>query len=249
MKPETKLSIAEDRLFPPILPSDHILEDPTTGLSYPLFPDVNHTTGLPIQKPKTIVVSIHGACKRNGQAGAKAAYSLYFGKGSKFNTADYLPKVLSHKSQNAQLYACQRAVEVIEDVVDRDLDGGLETVIIKTHSSYLVKCFSEYVFEWEKNGYLNAHGNPVINRVAVEKIQNLLVESTKEGRAKYQFWLVGKTDNSDTILLAKEVFKKYVFWSFLSSQRSLGFKQILKLPWGFTRFFHRKLQKLILNAL
>ena len=213
MEPYTGLSIAEDRLFSPIPSiSDHILEDPATGLSHPIVPAANNTADPPSPKLTTIIVSIHGACKRNGQIGAKASYSIYFGKGSKYNTADYLPKVMSHKSQNAQLYACQRAIEVVEDLVTRELDGHIKTVIIKTNSSYLVRCFSEFVFEWEKNGYLNAHGNPVINRVAIEKIQNLLMESVREGRANYQFWLVGKEDNSAPIPLAKDVFNRYVYW-------------------------------------
>jgi len=232
MRQYTGLSIVEERLFSLIpSPSEHILEDPATGLSYPLVPDINNTANPLSPKSNTIIVSIHGACKRNGQIGAKAAYSLYFGKISKFNTAQYLPKVMSHKSQSAQLYACQRAIEVVEDVVNKDWNGDLKTVIIKTHSNYLAKCFSKYVFEWEKNGYLNAHGNSVINRIAIEKIQNLLTESVREGRANYQFWLVDKKDNLDAIHLAKEVFNRYVYWLLFHMRVYFNARNLCKFQW------------------
>ena len=211
MEPYTNSSVVENRLCNlSLCPSGHIIQDPATGLSHPYLPDVRDDTNPSNSRSDTIIVSIHGASKRNGQAGAKAAYSLFFGEASKFNTANYLPKAISHKSQSAQLYACQRAIEVIEDVVIQNHNANVKTVIIKTDSSYLVKCLSKFVFDWEQNGYLNVHGNPLINRIAIEKIHSLLVESVREDRARYQFWLVDIADNSDAITLAKGVYERFV---------------------------------------
>ncbi|KAG9243355.1 hypothetical protein BJ878DRAFT_443528 [Calycina marina] len=203
MEGTNDLRVVEHRLFrPSTLLDDHVVEDPTSGLTHPLVQPEDSSSHADIN---AIVVSIHGACKRNGQPGSKASYALFFGEHSKFNTAGYLPKTFSHKSQNAHLYACQRAIEHIEDVVLEGFNGELKTVIIKTHNQYLVKCFSQYVFEWEQNGYLNANGKPVINRTGVEKVQRLLKESVVEGRAKFQFWLVTKNGNKDVVPLVREV--------------------------------------------
>ena len=63
---------------------------------------------------------------------------------------------------------------------------------------------------WEENGFLNAKGKPVVNRVGVEKLQDSMREREREG-CRVRFWLVGKKENREAVALADEAFDKYVY--------------------------------------
>jgi ribonuclease HI len=169
----------------------------------------------------TLTLSIHGSCFRNGAPGAKASYGIFISSSSPHNTSGILPSYLSHKSQNAVLYACQRALEIVEDhflapsslynTTSSENNAIITEVVIKTHSQYLVRCLTEFVTIWERNGYLNAGGKPVVNRGGVEKLESMIRDGEIEKRLSVRFWLVGKKENLEAIPLAESAFDRYVF--------------------------------------
>lgn len=91
--------------------------------------------------------------------------------------------------------------------------------MIKTHSQYLVRCFTEFVDVWKVNGWENVKGTSVINRVGIERVEGMIEDAEKEGGLKVRFWLVKKEDNLDVVPLADEVFKRYVRCDFSRSSR------------------------------
>jgi ribonuclease HI len=66
---------------------------------------------------KSVVVTIHGACRGNGTSSARGAYGVYFGAGSPYNEFDLLPETERQGSNAAVVYAAQRALEIVEDRV------------------------------------------------------------------------------------------------------------------------------------
>tara|TARA_R110002060_G_scaffold65521_2_gene74494 strand:+ start:639 stop:1217 length:579 start_codon:yes stop_codon:yes gene_type:complete len=166
-----------------VSPADLIYDDPTRGTSHEVV-----KLGLGDKGKRwpaniwahTLMVSIHGACKGNGTANPQASWSVYFGNNSNRNECGLLPdpKHERHTSQSAPLYAAKRAIEIVEDSTFKPL--GIETLVIKTHSAYLVESLSRDVWQWEKTNYVNADGETVANRFLVEKLHDMIAESTRE---------------------------------------------------------------------
>jgi ribonuclease HI len=69
---------------------------------------------------KSVVITIHGACRGNGTSSARGAYGVYFGEGSPYNEPGLLPETERQGSNAAVVYAAQRALEILEDRVTRD---------------------------------------------------------------------------------------------------------------------------------
>jgi len=44
-----------------------------------------------------------------------------------------------------------------------NLSKRIKEVVIKTDSAYLVNSMVNYIVKWQRNGYINAKGNPVAN--------------------------------------------------------------------------------------
>lgn len=86
----------------------------------------------------------------------------------------------------------------------------VKQVIVKTHSQYVVRCLSEYVGIWRENGWKNASGTAVVNRVGVEKLDELCRDAEEEGRFRVRFWKVGKGENGEAVELAQKGFERYV---------------------------------------
>ncbi len=140
----------DDAPNPPrsIHPARLIQENRASGISNPIKPDTLGTSNL-ISYPRIVIISILGACRGNGTASARAAYSVFFGKYSDYNESWLLPGTERQGSNAAVVFAAKRALEIVEDNL-----GMVEEVIIKTHSSYLTQSMIEDMWYWEKNGYI-----------------------------------------------------------------------------------------------
>ena len=150
-----------------------------------------------------IIVAVHGGCEDNGNISSKATYGVYFAEDSPYNQCGFLPEIERHTCSAAQLYATKRALEIAEDVVAKEMN--VEHLIIKTHSIYVAEGLSKHVWEWERNGYQTSRGNPVANRLMIEKLQDMMKESEREKGFKVSFWHVGKQHNKEAILLANKL--------------------------------------------
>lgn len=87
--------------------------------------------------------------------GEKFAYKTY--SGTKTNGTNNIGELLGIK----------KAVEIAENDVDNEI------YIILSDSQYGVKCFREWIYDWEKNNYLNSSRKPIKNKELIKSIQNL----------------------------------------------------------------------------
>lgn len=187
-------------------PSDTILED--KGTSH-IARDVKYLGEGYFYREniysRTIVVSIHGACRDNGTPQATASYGVYFGNGSDHNEHGLLPKNERQTSQSAPLFSAQRAIEIIEDDF---VQGEFKNLVIKTHLAYLAESMSRDIWRWEKNDYENSEGLEVSNRFLFERLHDMIEEAKKERGLCVRFWLVGAEHNQDPIVLAHRALNK-----------------------------------------
>lgn len=64
----------------------------------------------------------------------------------------------------AELYAIQKALEMTNE----------KLIDLFTDSNYAIGCLTEHYFNWQRNGWRNAKGEPVANRLLIETILLLL---------------------------------------------------------------------------
>jgi ribonuclease HI len=190
-----------------IHPARLIQENRASGISNPIKPDTLGTYNV-ISYRRIVIISIHGACRGNGTSSARAAYSVFFGKGSRHNESGFLPETERQGSNVAVVFAAKRALEIVEDRVTHDL-VPVEEVIIKTHSSYLTQSMIEDVWYWDNNGYMDTHGKKVRNRFLIGKLHHMIEEAAgpyAENGYQTKFWLVKAEENRVGVPATEQAF-------------------------------------------
>ncbi|KAG4423412.1 hypothetical protein IFR04_003379, partial [Cadophora malorum] len=79
----------------------------------------------------------------------------------------------------------------------------LHTLTILTDSLYLLKCLTEYVPIWERNGYRDSKGQYVENSEELADLASMVLHFERVG-VRVAFWLVGSAANKDARKLASE---------------------------------------------
>jgi ribonuclease HI len=190
-----------------IHPARLVQENRASGTSNPIKPDTLGSFNL-ISYPRGVIISIHGACRGNGTSSARATYSVFFGKDSRYNESGLLPETERQGSNAAVVFAAKRALEIFEDRVAHNLVMADE-VIIKTHSSYLTQSMIEDAWDSEKSGYMDADGKKVRNRFLIGKLHHMIEEAAGPyAVTKYltKFWLVKAEENGEGVPLAEQAF-------------------------------------------
>ncbi|OWP00409.1 hypothetical protein B2J93_3959 [Marssonina coronariae] len=133
---------------------------------------------------------------------------VYFGPASPGNVAAI---VEAGSVQTAELEAglrALRAVVALQEQGEKGEEGGwVDQVTLKTDSEYLVKGVTEWVYKWEKNGYMNGLGKRVVNSNLFKQLQAEVLKLTRLG-VEVQFWLVKREDNAEAIRLVSEAVAK-----------------------------------------
>lgn len=122
----------------------------------------------------SIIVAADGACRDNGNPGAKAAYGVYFGKNSLQNHSYRIFRGGPPTSQRAELRACIEALVTIQNMKNvvacawskkpfHQVADDFPPVIIKSEFTYLVEGMTEPINRWKGNGSLDARGKPMVN--------------------------------------------------------------------------------------
>jgi len=101
------------------------------------------------------VVHTDGACPNNGKQGARAGIGVWYGSDDPRNIAEACPG--EPTNNRAELFAIIRALEETSQ-------NSVEEIIIKTDSKYCIGCFSKWYKTWERNGWKNSKGEPVVNQ-------------------------------------------------------------------------------------
>ncbi|KAJ3570622.1 hypothetical protein NP233_g4280 [Leucocoprinus birnbaumii] len=103
------------------------------------------------------VVYSDGACKGNGQAGSVAGVGVYWGRDDPRNIAERCPG--DQTNNRAELIAIVRALETTPMTKSK--------LLIKTDSQYSIKCFQEWLPNWQRNGFRTSNGEPVKNAAII----------------------------------------------------------------------------------
>lgn len=107
-----------------------------------------------------------------------------------------------HTAQVAELKACIAALvksisvfqEEDKNQCERDQTWPLHTLVIKSHSAYIVQGVTEWLPKWKANGWKNCKGQAVAN----DTLWRLLDVWVRHLEADVQvlFWLVPRTANT-----------------------------------------------------
>eukprot|EP01056_Protomagalhaensia_sp_Gyna25_P002572 Protomagalhaensia_sp_Gyna_25__2571@NODE_245_length_4207_cov_27_040547_g188_i0_p3_GENE_NODE_245_length_4207_cov_27_040547_g188_i0NODE_245_length_4207_cov_27_040547_g188_i0_p3_ORF_typecomplete_len262_score24_16RNase_H/PF00075_24/3_2e03RNase_H/PF00075_24/5e45RVT_3/PF13456_6/7_5e03RVT_3/PF13456_6/1_9e08Cauli_VI/PF01693_16/0_00032NOP5NT/PF08156_13/0_0022_NODE_245_length_4207_cov_27_040547_g188_i033604145 len=129
---------------------------------------------LPRLEHDAIHVYTDGACSRNGQKGAKAGWGVWFGPNDKRNCCGATTPATN---QRAELQGILEALRVLQHVPCR--------VVVHSDSNYAMKCVSEWISQWKRNGWMNSGRQPVANQDLIKQVDALL--GTMGTRVTFQF--------------------------------------------------------------
>ncbi|CAD6443089.1 27937d94-0899-437a-814c-a63c371db4f5 [Sclerotinia trifoliorum] len=173
---DTELYIHENRVIPRLFFYEPALEMQISRLKM-------LKEGYFVGHPRTLVFSVAGAVtsvngddrSRGSEDGGelfRAAYSLHFGPGSKYNSSGKIKETGSkiEMQKIAELAAACEALEFVErkckmrvsgfeDVSGEIALGGL--VVAVTSSTNLWYGITEHIFKWKRNGFHNSKGGKV----------------------------------------------------------------------------------------
>ena len=165
---------------------------PTSG-PRDLYHDATHHGTPPsvrfIRKnnPREALIYIDGACSNNGTPHARAGF------GAKWGPRHHLSGRLEGEDAETSNRAELRAAIVILGL--RIWNGeGFDKVILACDSEYVVKGISEWVRNWQSNGWRTSRRMPVENRDLWEMLLAALEKQDKRG-VLVQFWLIPREEN------------------------------------------------------
>ncbi|KAI5120448.1 hypothetical protein M0805_008495 [Coniferiporia weirii] len=110
------------------------------------------------------VVYSDGACKGNGKTGSVAGIGVWWGHDDPRNLAERCPG--SQTNNRAELIAIARVLE--------STPSSETPLMIKTDSTYSIKCLTEWLPGWERRGWKTSGGKPVLNIGIIRYIVALL---------------------------------------------------------------------------
>jgi ribonuclease HI len=158
-------------------------------------------------KIASLIIGVDGTCSTTGGSDAKASVGVFVGPGNKFNRSFVLDDHYKQTSQVAELRACTQALAIVIRLKSKkhSINGKeLVRVVIKSHSEYLVKGITEWIFKWEANDCKTCTGKPVANIELFKKMMDQTKRLEKLG-VRVFFWQVPRSANTYAETLAKQV--------------------------------------------
>lgn len=117
-----------------------------------------------------VEVYTDGACTKNGQKDARAAWAFYFPEHKTLSNADRVPESQPQTNQRGELMGISEAVKQAEKsfpVVETDLK-------IYTDSMYSKNCLTSWLPGWVRNKWKTSQGADVQHRDLIEDLANRL---------------------------------------------------------------------------
>lgn len=126
--------------------------------------------------------------------------AVFFGPENPCNVAVEIDED-RHTAQVAELKACiaalVKAISIFEDEkrarCEMDQTRPLHTLVIKSHSAYLVRGATEWLPKWKRNGWKNCKGQTVAND-SLWRLVDIWVRHL-ESDVQVLFWLVPRERN------------------------------------------------------
>ena len=106
-----------------------------------------------------------GCCYGNGTSKARAGIGVYWGSGDGRNVSE--PLAGRPTNNRAEIHAAIRAITQCKE-------QGIEEVIIKTDSQFLIKSVTQWIHKWRENGWSLSNGQPVINKDDFKELDKVL---------------------------------------------------------------------------
>ncbi|KAF9017298.1 ribonuclease H-like protein [Hymenopellis radicata] len=147
---------------------------------------------------RTILISVDGACSRNGTPSARAGVGIFFGPDSPHNISEAIDGVQT--SQRAEILAAIKALKKVSLLLQNVF--SVNTIVLLSDSQYVVGAMTEWIFAWKENGWRNANGGVVENKADFQKLDQL-IETLEEDGLDVKFWKVGRENNVHADELAK----------------------------------------------
>lgn len=121
----------------------------------------SETKGPTEDDPDAVTVYTDGCCFSNGKGNPNGGVGVYWGPDHPNNLSE---KLEGRQTNNrAEIYAALRAIQQAKKV-------GVKKLIIKTDSSFLVNCQTNWVKKWKKNGWKTSTGADVTNRDELQEL-------------------------------------------------------------------------------
>ncbi|CAJ2511978.1 Uu.00g076030.m01.CDS01 [Anthostomella pinea] len=177
------------RLFVPDLSSFHRILPEAQLITYNASKEIAQLQGVypPSwalkRDPGSLVIHIDGACRNNGQPGARASWGVF-------------------TSSRAEIEALSHGIDIIYDICF--YDHSLTRVKIVSDSQYLVNTMSMWVYDWAASGGFTASGRPAVHFNRLMDLQSRLegLESPDNADIDIQFWRVPRVRNHEADALA-----------------------------------------------
>lgn len=119
-------------------------------------------------------VYVDGSCLGNGMYASKAGFGIWYGPDDRRNTSVTIKH--GRKTNN------RTELEAIMWAINREIDGcRRRELVIHTDSKYAINCLTVYYSRWEKNGFLNANGRPVVNQELIRECRESIVKLEDQG--------------------------------------------------------------------
>jgi ribonuclease HI len=153
---------------------------------------------------RTVVVSVDGGSRGNKRDDpkSKGAYGVFFGPDCPRNTSGLLPADVPQTGNRAELEGVRKAIEIIQGMkASGEIDGWRE-IIIKLDSDYVAKSLGDYIWGWERNGYITRKNTPVEHGDVFREVHQMICEIEREGAVR--FWRVGREQNTDADALVNQ---------------------------------------------
>lgn len=141
----------------------------------------------------TVVIQIHGIAAPEAR-NPQAAGGVFFGRGAQ-NHSFNLDATLPQTSNRAVLEALRIALKEVITMRHTTLDPRWKEVTIMTNSEYVIKSFSEWIWQWEVNGWQRIRHGGVIEHVSlIYEIQHLFTHLEGSLNVAIRFWKVDRND-------------------------------------------------------
>lgn len=153
---------------------------------------------------RTIVISCDGGSRGNNRNDAKsrAAYGVFFGPDCSRNLAGRLPHDVPQTNSRAELESVYQALKSVQTMKQEGEIDGWREVIIKLDSDYVCKSLADYIWTWEKNGYMTRKGTPVEHGDLIREMHAMINQMEQEGAVR--FWRVNREWNKEADALVNQ---------------------------------------------
>lgn len=141
-----------------------------------------------VQETDDIMIAFcDGACSQNGKVTARAGYSSVWPWHDEYSGG--WPLDGSPKTNNRAEFSGLIKTLEIADIID---PTGRKEVLVFTDSMFLIKCFTEWMPKWKRNGFKKSDGTAVLNQDLLVIIDDLLKK--RKTTLKHVKAHTGKTD-------------------------------------------------------